>query len=237
MYTGECLKKRYCQSARRGLLGVKTRMNIAGYYKWLKKNWARTGFILSIFLLVFLIVFVRHDDIVVFIILLQTPLYMLHQTEEYVFPGGFGEYFNTEIFKLDTKDGALDQNFIFFVNILLIWIALPVCGLLSTIDYQYGLWIPYFSFFAGIAHILLAIRAKKIYNPGLIVSLLINIPIGLWSIIFLLDNNVLENFFLNPHIAIGFGVNALLPILGVIVLKRYQRNKGEQKMPPGSTFT
>ena len=198
-------------------------MNISSYYRWLKKDWAKTGLILSIFLFVFLIVFVRKSDMVVFVILLQTPLYMLHQTEEYVFPGGFGRYFNRDIMKLDTDDGPVNENFIFAVNIGLIWVALPLFGLLSTINTQFGLWIPYFSFFAGIAHILLAIRAGKFYSPGLIVSLLLNIPIGLWSILYLINQGVLNSFFLNPHIAIGLGVNALLPVMGVILLKNYKK--------------
>jgi len=199
-------------------------MTVADFYKWLKKDWAKTGSILSIFLFVFLFIFVRKYDIVIFVLLLQTPLYMLHQAEEYIFPGGFGKFFNTQIFKLNTEDKPLDQNFIFFINVILIWIILPLFGLLSIIDYQYGLWIPYFSFFAGIAHVLLAIKAGKLYNPGLIVSLFINIPVGLWSIFFLINNGVLNNFFLNFHIIIGLGLNALLPIMGVILFRNYQKS-------------
>jgi len=200
-------------------------MTVFEYYQWLKKDWAKTGLILSIFLLVFLFVFVRQDDFVVFILLLQTPLYMLHQTEEYVFPGGFGKFFNTKIFHLETEDEPLNQNFIFYVNVILIWIFLPAFGLLSTIDYRFGLWIPYFSFFAGIAHIVLAIKAKKLYNPGLVISLLINIPVGLWSILFLINQGVLTSFFLNWYLVIGLGVNAILPIMGIILLKNYQREE------------
>lgn len=198
-------------------------MTLSEYYQWLKKEWAKVGFILSIFLLIFLFVFVRNSDFVVFILLLQTPLYMLHQTEEYIFPGGFGKYFNTRIFKLETENEPVDENFIFFVNIILIWIALPLFGLLSTLDYRLGLWIPYFSFFAGISHIVLAIKAKKLYSPGLIVSLLINIPVGLWSILYLINHGIISSFFLNYHILIGFGLNGLLPVLGVILFRNYQR--------------
>ncbi len=54
-------------------------MAVSEYYRWLKKDWAKTGFILSIFLFIFLFVFVRQDDFVVFILLLQTPLYMLYE--------------------------------------------------------------------------------------------------------------------------------------------------------------
>lgn len=201
---------------------VDKHMNISEYYSWLKRDWAKAGLILSIFLLVFLFVFVRKVDFVVFILLLQTPLYMLHQTEEYIFPGGFGKYFNTEIFGLETEDKPVDENFIFFVNVILIWIVLPVFGLLSTRDYRFGLWIPYFSFFAGIAHILLAVKAKKLYSPGLIVSLLINIPVGFWSVQVLIQRGILENFFWNPYLLIGLGVNALLPVMGVILLRNYR---------------
>jgi hypothetical protein len=202
-------------------------MSFAEYYRWLKKEWAKVGVILAIFLFVFLFVFVRTSDFVVFILLLQTPLYMLHQTEEYIFPGGFGKYFNTKIFKLETEHGPVDENFIFFINVVLIWIVLPVFGLLSMIDYQFGLWIPYFSFFAGIAHIALSIRAGKLYNPGMIVSLFVNIPVGLWSILYLLNQGILNSFFLNFYILIGLGLNALLPIIGAILFRNYQKKEGQ----------
>jgi hypothetical protein len=54
-------------------------------------------------------------------------------------------------------------------------------------------------------------------------SLIINIPVGLWSIFYLINNGILPNFFLNYHILIGFGLNALLPVLGIIVFKNYQK--------------
>lgn len=201
-------------------------MTISEYFSWLKKEWAKVGLILSVFLFVFLFVFVREADFVVFLLLLQTPLYMIHETEEYIFPGGFGKFFNTKILNLETEDEPVNENFIFYVNVLLIWIVLPLFGLLSTIDYNFGLWIPYFSLFAGIAHILLAIKAKRIYNPGLVVSLALNIPIGLWSIFYLIDAGILNNFFLNPHILIGLGFNAILPVMGVILLRNYQKGLG-----------
>ena len=157
-------------------------MSLNAYYRWLKRDWAKTGLILAIYLFIFLVIFVKNNDFALFLILLQTPLYMIHETEEYIFPGGFGKFFNTDIFKLETIDQPVDQNFIFFVNVLLIWIILPLFGLLSIKDIQFGLWIPYFTVFAGIAHIALAIKARKIYNPGLIVSMLLNIPVGTWNV-------------------------------------------------------
>ena len=198
-------------------------MILSEYFRWLKKEWAKVGVILSIYLFVMLFVFVRQYDFVVFVLLLQTPLYMLHQTEEYIFPGGFGKFFNTKIFNLETEDEPLDGNFIFYVNVIIIWIVLPVCGLLSTLNYNFGLWLPYFSFFAGVAHVALALKAKKMYNPGLMVSLFINIPVGFWSIRYLLGQGLIEQFFLNIHCLIGLAVNAILPVMGTILFRNYQK--------------
>jgi len=194
------------------------------YFLWLKKEWAKVGLILSIYLFMMLFVFVRKYDFVVFILLLQTPLYMLHQTEEYIFPGGFGKFFNTKIFNLATEDKPLDENFIFYVNVLLIWIALPVFGLLSTLNYSFGLWLPYFSLFAGVAHIALALKARKLYNPGLLMSLFINIPVGLWSILYIMGQGLIVNFFLNVYFVIGLAINLVLPITGTILFRKYQNN-------------
>jgi hypothetical protein len=61
-------------------------MVISEYLQWLKKEWAKVGLILSIYLFLMLFVFVRQFDFVVFVLLLETPLYMLHQTEKYLSP-------------------------------------------------------------------------------------------------------------------------------------------------------
>jgi len=128
-----------------------------------------------------------------------------------------------DILKLQTEDQPIDANFIFYVNVILVWIILPAFGLFATKDYRYGLWIPYFSFFAGVAHIALGIKARKRYNPGLIISLVLNIPVASWSILYLVEHGVLTNIFLNPHLAIGLGVNLMLPVMGLILYKKHLR--------------
>jgi len=198
-------------------------MKILEYYNWLKRDWAKAGFIISIFLFLFLFIIVRKYDFVLFLILLQSPLYMLHETEEYIFPGGFGKFFNQDIFKLETEGEPIDETFIFYVNIILIWVALPLFGFLSIIDYSLGLWIPYFTVFAGVAHVALGIKAKKIYNPGMIVSLVINIPVGSWTVYYLYSHKILNSLFLNQHLVIGLGVNLVLPVIGAIIFKKYMK--------------
>ena len=198
-------------------------MTFKEYFAWFKRDWAKAGLLVSIFLFAFLFVLVKDSDFVLFLLLLQTPLYMLHQAEEYIFPGGFGKFFNMDIMKFDTPDKPLDENFILAINIVLIWIILPFFGLLAAKNYVYGLWIPYFSFFAGLAHIALGIKARKRYNAGLVVSLLLNIPVGAWSVLYLVNQGFLPNVFLNPHFFIGLGLNLALPVIGLVKYKTHLR--------------
>ncbi len=198
-------------------------MKVRDYYKWLKDNWAQTGLILSLYLSVFSFIFIRENNFPAFLIIIQTPLYMIHESEEYLFPGGFKHFFNYHIFKIEDEKGALDKNFIFFVNVVLIWVILPLFGLLSIKNLSFGLWIPYFSLFAGFAHILLGIKSRKLYNPGLIVSLFLNIPVGIFVIFYFFNNGILNNLFLNFHFLIGFLLNLSLPIAGKIIYERYKK--------------
>jgi len=204
-------------------------MTFPSYYNWLKRNWAETGFIVAIFLSVFLFVFVRPVDFVLFVILLQTPLYLIHEMEEYVLPGGFAQFFNKYIFKTDPENGPLNKNAAFFINMGYIWIPFPVFGLLSCVNYSFGSWIPYFVFFQGFVHIGLALFAKKLYNPGLIVSLFINIPVGLWSILVLVNNDIVKGIFLNVSSAIGFGLNLTLSLVAIILLNNFKRKQQTQE--------
>ncbi len=198
-------------------------MTLKEYFVWFKRDWAKAGLLISIFLFIFLFVLIKDTDFVLFLLLLQTPLYMLHEAEEYIFPGGFGKFFNMDIMKFETPSKPLDENFIFAINIILIWIILPLFGLLSARDYQYGLWLPYFSFFAGVSHIALGIKARKRYNAGLVISLLLNIPVGAWSVLYLIEQGLLPNVFLNPHFFVGLGLNLALPVIGLMKYKQHLR--------------
>lgn len=192
--------------------------------KWIIKNWAKVGIILAFYLTLFLVVFMREIGLDLFLILILTPLYMLHETEEYVFPGGFKRFINKDIFNFDTEEKPMDDNFIFAINIGFIWILLPVFGLLSKISLNFGLWIPYFTIIAGVAHIGLAIKAHKIYNPGLIISLTLNIPVGLAVVNYFFNTGVISNPILNIHLPIGLGVNLLLPVLAKIIFNKHLKS-------------
>jgi hypothetical protein len=86
--------------------------------------------------------------------------------------------------------------------------------------------VPYFTIFAGVSHIAMAIKARKRYNPGLIVSLVLNIPAGSAVVWYLYTAGILASPFVNIHILIGLGLNLLLPVIGAIKFNGYKRKHG-----------
>jgi uncharacterized membrane protein len=149
------------------------------------------------------------------------------------FPGGFGDFFNRRIFGIEAENGPMGETFIFAINVGLVWFLLPLFGILSFYQLELGLWVPYFAFFAGLAHIPLSIKGRKLYNPGLVVSLLLNIPGGAAVIWYLSAQGIIRQPLMNYHLLIGLGLNLLLPVMGLIVFRRYQRRTHQEASAHG----
>jgi hypothetical protein len=117
---------------------MSTAMSLLGYYHWFHREWMRAGLVVSIFLLVYLTVLVAPTNLVLYAMLLCAPLYMLHETEEYLFPGGFVEFANRDLYKQDPETGMLDESLVYWINMGYIWLPLPLCGLLATYDLRFA---------------------------------------------------------------------------------------------------
>ena len=149
--------------------------------KWLYKNWAKLCLILSVITTLVIFSIVGISNIVLFFIFIQIPVYLLHQFEEHAWPGGFKNYVNQRIFKADSMDYPLNDVSVFWVNIPIIWILMPLFASLSYLNLFFGLWIPYFAVINSLTHVVAAF-IKKEYNPGLAVSLVLGIPIGIYAL-------------------------------------------------------
>ena len=112
--------------------------------------------------------------------------YTFHEFEEFVIPGGFLEDFTKNFLKLEGIDRILDERAVFLVNIPLIWIGLPTIALLTAfVDPAWLSAAAFFSILAGLAHIIPIIKSgfRRWYNPGLAMSLLLNIPLGVAGVL------------------------------------------------------
>jgi hypothetical protein len=156
---------------------------------WFYKNWAKLCIVLSIIVTILILLVVKTNNILLFLIWIQIPIYLLHQFEEHSWPGGFKKFFNQEIFHVENGEYPLNEENIFWINVPIIWIIMPIFATLSYINLFFGLWIPFFALFNSSTHIIAAIIKRK-YNPGLFISLILGIPVAtytLWLFYTLMD--------------------------------------------------
>jgi len=185
---------------------------------WMQDNWPSAAPFLAVFSLVILLAFRPYLDTAIFLIWLQTPIYLLHQSEEYIFPGGFLKYFNNEV--LGSKQDAfpLTKPAAFWINVPVIFVAFPASAILAMhFGVSFGLWAAYFSIINAASHV--GMFFKNGYNPGFVVSAVLNIPVGLFTIGFIMANDLAS---LQAHVIavlIASGIQVGLMIYGFLVLK------------------
>lgn len=202
---------------------MSTPMTLTEYYRWFHREWMRAGLVVAVFLLIYLTVLVAPTNLALYAMLLCAPLYMLHETEEYLFPGGFAQFANRDLYQQDPEQGLTDETAVFWINMGYIWLPLPVCGLLAAYDLRFAAWMPYFLIFQALVHVLLSVAARRWYNPGLLTALFLHVPFAVWAIHLLQAAGVLQNVWFNGYLVMGFLFILGLPIMGFFLMKRYRK--------------
>ena len=179
--------------------------------KWIKENWSKSTLFLALYVTILLVLFVMEKDFALFLIWIQVPVYFLHQFEEYVCPGGFMEFFNTKVLGANKTDFPLTKTVSFWINIPIIFIGFPLSAILSgQIEIAIGIWTAYFSILNALSHVGLFFRNG--YNPGLVVSVFLNIPLGIYTIYYFVSHDIIS---LQMHL---FGGVFALMVQGVVVI-------------------
>ena len=199
-------------------------MKLKGYFTWFKENWPKTGVIVAIFMTIYLAVIVLPKSTLLFALLMATPLYMLHEVDEYISPGGFAQFLNKNIYKTDPDTGLLDLNAVFVIN-MIVWIALPLFSLLAITDLTQAAWMPYFFIFQAVVHLILGIAGKRFLNPGMLSAWLVHVPWGLWVIWLLVQAGVIVNPYWNDYLWQGLSVILFMAIAGILLLVRYRHKQ------------
>jgi len=195
-------------------------------FTWFKENWSKADVVVSIVLTIYLLVIVLPKSTLLFAILMLTPIYMLHEIEEYVFPGGFAQFMNKNIFKADPENGPLTLNAVFWINVTAIWIIFPLYTLWAVFDITQATAIAYILILQAIIHLILGIVGKRLFNPGMITAWLIHVPWATWTIWLLVQAKVVTNPFWNFDLLIALLIIFLaLPVLGLLLVVRYRRRQ------------
>lgn len=188
---------------------------------WLYKNWSKVSLVGAAVLTLLIFIFIKPSNTLLFLIWIQIPIYFLHQFEEHS-RNGFKKYVNKAVFKVSDGDYPLNDKNIFWINIPIIWILMPLFAILSGINPLIGLWIPFFGVINSMSHVIFSVVNKQ-YNPGIIVSLVLGIPVGVYALIIFYSN--LNISYLITVLALGFAI-----ILHLIVLF-YIRTSYKQNRP------
>lgn len=184
------------------------------------EHWPKAGLIAAVFIL--LLLFLNSRAAIgsfEWLYWLSLPLYMIHQFEEYVYPGGFKEELNKVLLNENSSSEILTDKAVLVVNIGFIWILTPVLIVLGAISVVFPVILMTLVAFNGFIHLVVSIRFKR-YNPGLIASLVFNIPLGLYVLISLSLNSVVTGIELIIGIVIG-----LILHMGLLVFLLMKKRK------------
>jgi hypothetical protein len=199
-------------------------MTPKAYFTWFKENWPKVGVMVSFFLTIYLIAIVLPQNTLLFALLMSTPLYMLHEIDEYVFPGGFAQFMNQNIFKMDPESGLLDAAAVFWIN-MVVWIAMPLFSLWAIFDISQAIALPYFFIFQAVVHLILGVVGKRLINPGMISAWLVHVPWGIWTIWLLDQTGAVSNPFWNPGLRDGLLIVLAMMLANRFLVFRYQRRQ------------
>jgi hypothetical protein len=108
-------------------------------------------------------------------------VYMLHQIEEHLWPGGFRQFANAHVFKSGNDDWPVTEGGVAFVNIGLVWLPVALAALFPGSLRWVGLaWVGV-TLINAVTHIVTAIRFRG-YNPGLVTSIVLFLPFTIWML-------------------------------------------------------
>ncbi len=106
-------------------------------------------------------------------------LYMIHQIEEHLWPGGFRQFTNAHVFKSGNDDWPVDMGGVALVNIGWVWLPVAAAALMPNALYWVGLgWIG-LTLVNAITHIVTSVRFR-VYNPGVVTSVVLFLPFSIW---------------------------------------------------------
>jgi hypothetical protein len=200
-------------------------MTFQGYFSWFKENWPKVGVIVAFFLTIYLVVIVLPQSTLLFALLMSTPLYMIHEVDEYVFPGKFAQFMNQNIFKTDPETGPLDTAAVFWINAVAIWIAIPLFSLWAVFDIRQAIALPYFYIFQAVIHLILGIVGRQFLNPGMVSAWFVHVPWGIWTIWLLVQAGVITNPYWNPGLREGLLIVVAMMLANRLLMARYKRRQ------------
>jgi hypothetical protein len=137
---------------------------------------------------------------------------MFHQFEEYAVPGGFREWWNTEVFHSRNPDFPLSKRLTMHANFPALYAGFGILGLLGA---GVAPWLGMIALFATMTnayfHISYAIAIGR-YVPGVVTSLALYLPLAGWATYHFARTGEISPGRFALALAIGIALN--VPVFG-----------------------
>ncbi|HEX7755257.1 MAG TPA: HXXEE domain-containing protein [Niabella sp.] len=167
-------------------------------YKRINKLWQLAGGgLLAPTILVLMVCWLVTDptlDKYQWLLLLHLPILMIHEYEEYILPGGFKEFLNSKsplAPKVLKEDVPLSEPYLFFVNIIVLWLWIILGAVFAKTIPWIGLGpILLQILINNVTHTIAFQKKQKGYNPGLITTIVLLMPYNVFVIWYIIKHNV-----------------------------------------------
>ena len=154
---------------------------------YINKNWATFGVIMALTIITIIFCFGDKLQNIQKLACINLVTLLLHQFEEYSYPGKFKFFYNTHILnKNPITKFPLTDNGILVVNIFLAWTMYSIAVFLGTSSLWLNIGLIGVTILNGIMHSIMFLKLKR-YNPGLITGSVILIPFGLYFLYYIKD--------------------------------------------------
>jgi hypothetical protein len=161
--------------------------------KFLRRHWYDIGGVIAIGAAAYLAIFWNQLETLVRIQLMSFIAILVHQFEEYRFPGGEPAIMNKVIQPSDIPDRyPLNQNSAMITNVLIAYTVYLLPVFLPHVIWL-GLGPMLMGFSQFIVHGIMTNRKlKSIYNPGLGAVVFLHFPIGIFYIYYVVSNGLVR---------------------------------------------
>ena len=156
------------------------------------KYWAKLGGLLALSIILTVLFIPNNLSYLNSLLWIHFATLLIHQFEEYVYPGGFKEFFNEKIWnKNRILKNPLNNTGVILVNVILGWSAYTISAVNGDNYIWLALGLTGITILNGIMHTIMFIIHKK-YNPGFFSGLFLFIPFGSYLMYILLEETSAE---------------------------------------------